>query len=103
MPARSRRSMIRGERLAGPMVHTILEGRKAMVRTTHRQKRNSIPGPAELFGDRKLRDDTREHLDPFVERRDRDAFAVAVHALHALASNGTRQQAIRLTIAQPQR
>src|SRR5260370_6590798 len=43
MPGRSRRSMIHGERLGGPMVHTILECRKAMVRTTHRQNATAFP------------------------------------------------------------
>ena len=74
MPERSKRSITRGEWLAGPMVHTIFECRKAII--YHAEKKLALPlrrmwetvsGYLLLLGDRELRDDMGQNFHALIE------------------------------------
>ena len=86
MPARSNRSMIFGEQLAGPMVHTIFECLKSILGFGRRRcalGRGNSCKMVFLFlpGAGKLRDNFDHYIDALGERREWNALIVAVHAL----------------------
>src|SRR5712664_4031675 len=103
IPASSKRSIIRGERLAGPMVQTIFEWRKFMLLMPA-----SVPARSYylllrfLTSDRKFGDDPRQHVDSFVERRQRYSLILSVHSFQIFFRQWKWNQPIRLHVVQSQ-
>src|SRR5208283_1062925 len=91
MPASSSLRIMRGDRVAGPMVHTILEWRGFIL---------SSPlmyiSEIWLLDDAKLRDDARQQIHTCCKGRQGKALVVAVHSAVVLIGQGKRPQAIGL-------
>src|SRR6476660_2943064 len=81
IPASIKRSIIRGEQLAGPMVHTILEWRKFMLLMPARVAlRPEYLLPAYLTSNGKIGHDPHQHVDALVKRRQWYSLILSMHS-----------------------
>lgn len=108
MPASNKRRIMRGELLAGPMVQTILNDEKSyslVKKSLHlpRLNRQKMHWPrVRLSCGREFRDDAREEVDAFVERRKRNTLVICMHATSILVGHRERGKAVSLYVVQPE-
>src|SRR5271157_678087 len=95
MPASSSLRIMRGERVAGPIVHTILEWRDFILSSRFLYTPLTL-----LFRDAKLRNNPRHQVHTLRERRQGKALVVAVHASVILFGERKRPQAVSLHTVQ---
>src|SRR5208337_3853062 len=91
MPASSSLRIMRGDRVAGPMVQTILEWRGFMLSSPLMCISEML-----LLHDAKFRHDARQQVDTCRKGGQGKAFVVAVHSAVVLVGQGKRPQAIGL-------
>src|SRR5882724_443523 len=123
IPASSKRSIIRGERLAGPMVQTIFEWRKFMLLMSVRVLVGSYYLPdgsgirpsffyptitcitclfSCLTTDRKFGHDPGQYIDSFIERRQRYSLIISMHSFQIFFRQRKWHQPVRLHVMQSQ-
>src|SRR5208283_370065 len=91
MPASRSLRIMWGERVAGPMVQTILEWRGFMLSSPLVYTSKML-----LLDHAEFRDDARQQIDTPRKGGQRKALVVAVHSAVVLIGQGKRPQAIRL-------
>src|SRR5208282_2241132 len=95
MPASKSLWIMRGERVAGPMVQTIFEWRGFILSSPPMYISKRL-----LLDDAKFRHDARQQVDTFREGGQGKAFVVTVHSAVVLIGQGKGPQAIRLDAVQ---